>query len=70
MEMQRLQPIVPKDLIEDVREGGNQPCNDAAHEEGEEGASLGFWHVKAGPELSLPPLVAFPHRQQALGGVG
>ena len=42
MEMQRLQPVVAEDLIEEIREGGNQPCGDTAREEGEERASLGL----------------------------
>ena len=63
MEMQRLQPVMAKDLIEEVGEGGNQPRDDAAHEEGEEGAPRRLRHGRASPELGLPPLVALSRRQ-------
>ena len=65
MEVQRLQPVVVKDLIKEIGEGRNQPDGDAAREEGEEGASLGLRHIGGDPELRLPFLVALPRRQQA-----
>ena len=34
MKMQRLQPEMAEDLIEEVREGRNQPGGDTAREEG------------------------------------
>ena len=60
MKMQRLQPIVAEDLIEEVREGGNQPGGDAAREEGEEGASLRLRHVGGKPKLRLPHSLLSP----------
>ena len=42
MKMQRLQPVVAKDLIEEVRERGNQPRDDAAQKKGKKVLPSGF----------------------------
>ena len=39
MKMKGLQLVMAEDGVEEVGEGGNQPRNDAAHEEGVKGAS-------------------------------
>ena len=68
MEMQRLQPVVVEDLIEEIGEGRNQPDGDTAREEREERAPLGPRHIGGNPELRLLPFVTLSYRQQACGG--
>ena len=68
MEMEGLQPVMAEDGIEEVGEGGNQARDDAAREEGVEGAPRSLWLDGASLELGLPLLVVLPRRQQTRGG--
>ena len=63
MKMEGMQLVMVEDGLEEIREGGNQSRDNAAHEEGVEGASQSFWLGGASPELGLPLLVVLPRRQ-------
>ena len=56
-----------EDRVEEVGEWGNEAGDDAAHEEGVEGALRSFGHGRAGPELGLRPFITLPRRQKARG---
>ena len=60
MKMQRLQPVVAKDLIEEVRERGNQPRDDAAHEEGKKVLPSGFGTAEPARSSVFPLLLLSP----------
>ena len=60
MKMQRLQPEMVENLIEEIGEGRNQPGSDVAREEGEEGASLRLRHLGSKSELRLSPSLLSP----------
>nr|XP_045083589.1 protein FAR1-RELATED SEQUENCE 5-like [Aegilops tauschii subsp. strangulata] len=59
--------VVAEDGVEEVGERGNQPGDDAAHEEGVESAAWGFRLGGANPERSLPLLITL-RRHQEHGG--